>query len=69
VPAMSDLVLIRGSILNPDEPIVGVFWDNSVDFEEWGHLPVVDCTLFWNEGFIPFSYGDISLLSEYHETR
>jgi hypothetical protein len=35
-----------------------------VDFEEWGYLPLVDCTLFWNSQFVPFSYSDLILLEE-----
>jgi hypothetical protein len=59
-----DLVLIREDILHPGEPRLGLFWSDSVDFEEWGYLPLVDCTLFWNSQFVPFSYSDLILLEE-----
>lgn len=59
-----DLVLIREEILNLGEPRYGLFWDDSVDHDEWGYLPGVECTLFWNTQFIPFSYDDLTLLRE-----
>lgn len=59
-----DLVLIRGDFLQPDEPRYGLFWDDSVDFDEWGYLPLVECTVFWHSQFIPFCYKDLTLLGE-----
>lgn len=63
-----DLVLIREDILNPGEPRYGLFWDDSVDPEEWGYLPLVECTVFWNSQFIPFSYSDLILAGVYNES-
>ena len=63
-----DLVLIREDILNPGEPRYGLFWDDSVDQEEWGYLPIVECTVFWNSQFIPFCYSDLILLGVYDES-
>lgn len=64
-----DLVLIRGDFLQPDEPCFGVFWDDSVDFDEWGYLPLVECTVFWNSQFIPFCYKDLTLVEAHSEGR
>jgi hypothetical protein len=63
-----DLVLIKNTKFEPWESHFGIFWEDSVDFEEWGYLPLVNCTLLWENQFIPFVKSDLELVGEYNET-
>lgn len=62
-----DLVLIRNTTFEPGESHFGIFWEDSVDWSEWGFLPEVNCTLLWENQFIPFVKGDLELVGEYDE--
>lgn len=63
-----DLVLIKNTKFEPWESHFGIFWEDSVDWSEWGYLPLVNCTLLWENQFIPFVKSDLELVREYNET-
>jgi hypothetical protein len=60
-----DLVLIKNTTFESWESHFGIFWEDSVDFEEGGFLPEVNCTLLWENQFIPFVKKDLELVGEY----
>lgn len=62
-----DLVLIKKEILSANESQFGIFLNDSIDFDEWGYLPVVDCTLLWMGELIPFEKNSLELVNELNE--
>lgn len=59
-----DLVIIDKLILQPNESQFGIFLSDSIDFQEWGNLPIVDCTILWMGELIPFEKSSLKLVNE-----
>lgn len=59
-----DLVIIDKLILQPNESQFGIFLSDSIDFQEWGNLPTVDCTILWMGELIPFEKSSLKLVNE-----
>jgi hypothetical protein len=59
-----DLVLLRNTRFEPGESHFAIFWDDGVDFDEWGYLPEVNCTIYWMDQFIPHVKKDLEVVNE-----
>lgn len=60
-----DLVQIMNMWLKPGESDFGIFWDDSLNTGEWGHISNSDCIVIWNGKFTPFSRDEnLILISE-----
>jgi hypothetical protein len=63
-----DLVLIKKEILSANESQFGIFLNDSIYFDEWGYLPIIDCTLLWMGELTPFEKNSLELVNELNET-
>lgn len=63
-----DLVIINLD-LHANESIFGIFFSDSIDYDIWGYLPIVDCTLIWMGDLIPFEKKRLKVVREFDEYR
>jgi hypothetical protein len=59
-----DLVLLLNTQFEPGESHFAIFWEDNIDFVEWGYLPEVNCTIYWMDQFIPFIKEDLEVVNE-----